>query len=123
MLEANGKDISDIRPEELFPFQEFFIVLKPFAHGIYEQHFNAVSQDYLLDHRLVCFELEAIKENSKLYPLVVQILFDFAFEMVFRYPDATKFIDIEEGWTTLGDASKEHIEAFYRKGRKTNPLK
>jgi len=119
LVEANGKDILDIKNEQLFPFQAFFIVLEPFAHGIYKAHFNALSWDYLSDHRLVCFELEAIKGNSKLYPLVVQILFDFAFEMVAKYPDKTKFIDIEEGWTTLDDSSREHIEAFYRKGRKT----
>lgn len=119
LVEANGKDILDIKREQLFPFQEFFIVVEPFAHGIYKNHFNALSQDYLLDHSLVCFELEAIKGNSKLYPLVVQILFDFSFEMVSKYPDKTKFIDIEEGWTTLDDSSREHIEAFYRKGRKT----
>ena len=119
LVESNGKDIIDLKKEQLFPFQEFFIVLKPFAHGIYKDHFNSLSQDYLLDHRLVCFELEAIKGNSKLYPLVVQILFDFAFDMVAKHPDAIKFIDIEEGWTTLDDASREHIEAFYRKGRKT----
>ncbi|AXI23898.1 AAA-like domain protein [Cardinium endosymbiont of Sogatella furcifera] len=119
LVQANGKDIIDLKKEQLFPFQEFFIVLKPFAHGIHKDHFNSLEQDYLLDHRLVCFELEAIKGNSKLYPLVVQILFDFAFEMVSKHPDAIKFIDIEEGWTTLDDASREHIEAFYRKGRKT----
>ena len=119
LVAANGKAIIDIKKEQLFPFQEFFIVLKPFAHGIYKHHFNSLEQDYLLDHRLVCFELEAIKGNSKIYPLVVQILFDFAFEIVAKHPDATKFIDIEEGWTTLDDASREHIEAFYRKGRKT----
>lgn len=119
LVAAHGKDIIELKNEQLFPFQEFFIVLKPFAHGIYKDHFNALAQDYLLDHRLVCFELEAIKRNSKLYPLVVQILFDFAFEMVAKHPDSMKFIDIEEGWTTLDDASSEHIEAFYRKGRKT----
>lgn len=119
LVNANGKDIADIKKEQLFPFQEFFIVLASFAHGIYKDHFNSFSQDYLLDHRLVCFELEAIKGNSKLYPLVVQILFDFTFEMVSKHPDATKFIDIEEGWTTLDDASSQHIEALYRKGRKT----
>jgi len=119
LVAANGKDIVELKNEQLFPFQEFFIVLRPFSHGVYKDHFNSLSQDYLLDHRLVCFELEAIKGNSKLYPLVVQILFDFAFEMVANHPDAIKFIDIEEGWTTLDDASSEHIEAFYRKGRKT----
>ncbi|AXI24618.1 AAA-like domain protein [Cardinium endosymbiont of Sogatella furcifera] len=119
LVAANGQAILDLKKEQLFPFQEFFIVLKPFANGIYKNHFNALEQDYLLDHRLVCFELEAIKQNSKLYPLVVQILFEFAFEMVSKHPDAIKFIDIEEGWTTLDDASREHIEAFYRKGRKT----
>lgn len=119
LVQANGQSILDLKKEKLFSFQEFFIVLHAFAHGIYQDHFNALEQDYLVDHKLVCFELEAIKSNSKLYPLVVQILFDFAFEMVAKHPDSTKFIDIEEGWTNLDDASREHIEAFYRKGRKT----
>lgn len=119
MASQNDAMISSIKECNLFPFQEFFIVLEPFAHGQYKDHFNSTSQDYLLDNRLVCFELESLKNNSKLYPLVVQILFDFAFDMVSKNPEATKFIDIEEGWTMLDDASEEHIESFFRKGRKT----
>ena len=109
-----------VEKANLFSFSSFFVVLEPFAHGMYQEHFNAASQDYLLDHRLIGFELEAIKNNSKIYPLVVQILFDFSFEIVSHYPEKIKFIDIEEGWTTLDDASCQHIESFYRKGRKSN---
>lgn len=113
------EEVQKLIAEGLFPFHEFFIVLQPFAHGIYKDHFNSYEQIYLEDHRLICFELEAIKNNSKIYPLVVQVLFEFAFEMVAHYPDVTKFIDIEEGWTMLDDYAQENIEAFFRKGRKT----
>ena len=119
LVDSNTAEIISLKSAQLFDFQAFFIVLDPFAYGAYTDHFNATTQDYLLDHRLVCFELESIKSNSRLYPLVVQILFDFAFEMVAFHPEAIKFIDIEEGWTTLDDSSSEHIESFYRKGRKT----
>ena len=111
--------IKSLIDEGLFPFHEFFIVLHPFAHGIYKDHFNSYEQVYLADHKLICFELEAVKNNPKLYPLVVQVLFEFAFEMVAHHPDATKFIDIEEGWTMLDDYAEENIEAFFRKGRKS----
>lgn len=113
------EQIKRLTGDRLFPFHEFFIVLHPFAHGIYKDHFNSYEQLYLEDHKLICFELEAIKNNPKLYPLVLQVLFEFAFEMVAHHPDAIKFIDIEEGWTMLDDYAEENIEAFFRKGRKT----
>lgn len=118
-LDENNAEILSLQKEKLFHFQEFFIVLGPFAHGVYKEHFNSLNPTHLLDHKLVCFELESLKGNAKLYPLVVQILFDFAFNMVSANPEETKFIDIEEGWTMLDDASEEHIESFFRKGRKT----
>ena len=104
---------------ELFPFEDFFVVVAPFAHGVYAAHFNAPAVSHLADERLVCFELEALKRHPQLYPLVVQVLFDWAFDLVGAYPGKQKFIDIEEGWTMLDDYSEEHIEAFFRQGRKT----
>ncbi len=104
---------------DLFPFQDFFVVLEPFAHGAYAEHFNAETRTHLTDHALICFELEAVKSHPKLYPLVVQTLFELAFELVEAYPEKKKFIDIEEGWSMLDDYSEENIEAFFRKGRKT----
>ena len=55
----------------LFPLEAFFIVLEPFATGRYTQHFNAEQTTMLSDHRLICFELEALKARPRLYPLVV----------------------------------------------------
>ena len=118
-VEQGSQEIRALQSSQLFPFQAFFIVLEPFAHGVYQAHFNAAEVDYLTDHRLVCFELEAVKSHPKLYPLVVQILFDFAFELLAAHPTKKKFIDIEEGWSMLDDYAEENIEAFFRKGRKT----
>ena len=106
--------------EDLFDARNFFIVLEPFTAGIYKDHFNAVEVEHLEDSRLLCFELEAVKNDKKLYPLVVQVLFDYVLQMVAIQPNQKKFIDIEEGWAMLDDASESYIESFFRKGRKTN---
>lgn len=118
-VKQGGKQVEQLQKEQLFPFQDFLLVVEPFARGLYKDHFNAAELDYLTDHRLVCFELEAVKSHPKLYPLVVQVLFDFALEVVAAHPEATKYIDIEEGWSMLDDYAEEHIEGFFRKGRKT----
>ena len=104
----------------LFNAPNFFIVLEPFTTGIYKDHFNAFEVEHLEDSQLLCFELEAVKNDRKLYPLVVQVLFDYVLQLVATQPTQKKFIDIEEGWTMLDDTSESYIEAFFRKGRKTN---
>lgn len=104
----------------LFDLQNFLIVLEPFTQGIYKDHFNSSEIVYLEDSHLLCFELESVKSDSKLYPLVVKVLFDYVLQLVATQPEQKKFIDIEEGWTMLDDSSKDYIEAFFRKGRKTN---
>lgn len=104
----------------LFKVDNFLLVLEPFTGGIYKDHFNARQEMRVEDDRLICFELEAVKANTKLYPLVVKVLFDYVLELVAKQPDQKKFIDVEEGWTMLDDSSKDYIEAFFRKGRKTN---
>ena len=106
--------------EDLFDAANFFIVLEPFTAGIYKDHFNAFEVEHLEDSKLLCFELEAVKNDRKLYPLVVQVLFDYVLQLVATQPAQKKFIDIEEGWTMLDDASESYIESFFRKGRKTN---
>lgn len=102
----------------LFAFESFFLILKPFATGLYSQHFNAQHQDVLATERLICFELEAVKSHPKLYPLVVQILIELALELVAMHPAAQKFIDVEEGWSMLDQGLEATIEGFFRKGRK-----
>ena len=50
--------------------------------------------------------------------LVVQVLFDYILQLVATQPAQKKFIDIEEGWSMLDDASESYIEAFFRKRQK-----
>ncbi len=103
-----------------FRLKDFLRALNPFTKGMYKDVFNSDTLEYFDEERLICFELQTIKTNEKLYPLVVQVLFDFVFQIVENQPDQKKFIDVEEGWTMLDDSSKDYIESFYRKGRKTN---
>ncbi|NEJ83811.1 hypothetical protein GR268_46000, partial [Rhizobium leguminosarum] len=62
--------------ESLFHIDNFLLILEPFTEGIYKDHFNASKISYPEDERLICFELEAVKSDSKLYPLVVKVLFE-----------------------------------------------
>lgn len=105
---------------DLFNVTEFLLILEPFTEGIYKEHFNALEIVHPEDTKLLCFELEAIKSDSKLYPLVVKVLFDYVLQLVASQGEEKKFIDIEEGWTMLDDSSQDYIESFFRKGRKTN---
>ena len=113
---------SKIKKEEapLFNKIELLVTLEPFTTGIYGEHFNGKSEENIEENRLICFEIEKIKENAKLYPLVMQVLFDHAFSLVERYPTEKKFIDIEEGWAILDEVGEGYIETLFRKGRKTN---
>ncbi|WP_148204955.1 VirB4 family type IV secretion system protein [Candidatus Amoebophilus asiaticus] len=104
----------------LFNINNFLIVLEPFTQGIYKEHFNSTEVVYLEDSRLLCFELESVKSDSKLYPLVVKVLFDYVMQIVASQPEQIKAIKVEEGWTMLDDSSKDYIEELFRKGRKTN---
>ncbi len=106
--------------ENLFNSRDFFLVLEPFTEGIYKDNFNSEELEYYDKSRLLCFELQNVKNDSRLYPLVVQVLFDFVFQIVESQPTQKKFLDIEEGWTMLDDSSQDYIESFFRKGRKTN---
>lgn len=106
--------------QDIFDYRNFFIVLEPFTEGIYKDHFNALEAEYLEDSNLLCFELENVKNDKRLYPLVVQVIFDYVLQLVAKQPNQKKFIDIEEGWTMLDDASETYIASFFRKGRKTN---
>ena len=105
---------------DLFDAPHFFIVLAPFTQGIYKDHFNAFEPVHLENCRLLCFELAAVKNDRRLYPLVVQVLFDYIIQLVATQPAQKKFIDIEEGWSMLDDVAESYLEAFFRKGRKTN---
>jgi hypothetical protein len=116
---AQNEEMQSLGQEGRFDFQEFFIVLEAFATGSYQDLFNAPKVDYLADHRLICFELAAVKELPRIYPLVVQVLFDLALAIVASHPQDTKFIDIEEGWSTLNDFSLAYINGFFRGSRKT----
>jgi type IV secretory pathway VirB4 component len=117
-LKAHVKeeDIAD----SLFHIDNFLLILEPFTEGIYKEHFNALEISYPEDERLICFELKAVKNDSKLYPLVVKVLFDYVLELVQTQSEMIKFIDIEECWKMLDDSTKDYIQSFYREERKSN---
>jgi conjugal transfer ATP-binding protein TraC len=104
----------------LFKVETFLLILEPFIEGKYKEHFNSFEELNVEDSKLICFELQAVQGNEKLYPLVVKVLFESVLELVAKQPDQKKFIDIEEGWTMLDDSSSKYIESFFRRGRKEN---
>ncbi|MHB9146895.1 MAG: VirB4 family type IV secretion system protein [Candidatus Amoebophilus sp.] len=104
----------------LFDLKNFLISIKPFTHGMYKEHFNAVDAFHIEDTRLICFELQAVRSDPKLYPIVMKVLFEYLTEIIDKNPEPIKSIEIEEGWEMLNDFSKDYVEALLRKVRKAN---
>ncbi len=107
--------------QKIFDFTSFFIVLDPFVFGIYADHFHPKQyKSQEKNSRLLCFELGALKNNKKLYPLALQLLFEQAYDIIKSRPEDRKFFDVEEGWALLDNYGEEYIESFFRKIRKEN---
>ncbi len=52
-----------------FDFNEFSIVLEPFAVGKYAEVLNSTSHEDLSEDKLICFDMARIKKNPMLYPV------------------------------------------------------
>jgi len=96
--------IPEIRQEEQIPFEvdEFRYVLKKFYRGgEFDQILNEPADQSLFTERFIVFEIDAIKENRVLFPIVTLIIMDvFIQKMRFRSAHR-KCLVVEEAWKAI----------------------
>ncbi len=103
-----------------FDIEEFLTVVKPFIAGEYAHVLNARKEIDISDHPLVCFDLDKIKSDTTLYPIITLLITELALDQIRKYPDTIKYLYLDEAWSMLSGKLQEFINELFRTIRKNN---
>ena len=100
-------------------YNEFSTMLEVFyTGGIYERILNEDVDSSLFDETFIVFEVDAIKENKKLFPIVTLIIMD-VFLQKMRLKKNRKALIIEEAWKAIASPlMADYIKYLYKTVRK-----
>ena len=102
-----------------FDVHDYAAVLSTFYKGgEYEETLNSDMETSLFDERFIVFELDQIKDNPVLAPIVLLIIMD-VFTQKMRIKKCRKTLVIEEAWKAIATPSMaEYIQYLYKTARK-----
>ena len=113
-----GRDVA-VRRED-FDVDNLLITLKPYYRGgRYDFLLNSAEHLDLLSKRFVVFEIDAVKDNVELFPVVAIIIMEAFINKMFRLTGVRKMILIEEAWKAIANANMAgYIQYLYKTVRK-----
>lgn len=102
-----------------FPIRDFAAILKQFYRGgELEMTLNPDWDANLFDERFIVFEIDKIKDDPVLFPIVVLIIMD-VFLQKMRIKKGRKALIIEEAWKAIASPTMaEYIKYLYKTVRK-----
>lgn len=102
-----------------FPIRDFAAILKQFYQGgELEMTLNSDLDANLFDERFIVFEIDKIKDDPVLFPIVVLIIMD-VFLQKMRIKKGRKALIIEEAWKAIASPTMaEYIKYLYKTVRK-----
>ena len=100
-------------------YSTYSTMLQPcYKGGAYEKILNENVDSALFDETFIVFEVDAIKENKKLFPIVTLIIMD-VFLQKMRIKKTRKVLVIEEAWKAIASPlMAEYIKFMYKTARK-----
>ena len=100
-------------------YSTYSTMLQPFYKGgAYEKILNENVDSALFDETFIVFEVDAIKENKTLFPIVTLIIMD-VFLQKMRIKKTRKVLVIEEAWKAIASPlMAEYIKFMYKTARK-----
>ena len=100
-------------------YDKYRFMLQPFYKGgNYEKILNESVDSTLFSETFIVFEVDAIKENKKLFPIVTLIIMD-VFLQKMRLKKNRKVLVIEEAWKAIASPlMAEYIKYLYKTARK-----
>lgn len=110
------------KESELFVEVESYVfVLQQFYKGgEYDQILNSEIDSSLFDEKFIVFEIDNIKDNKKLFPIITLIIMD-VFLQKMRLKKTKKALIIEEAWKAIANPMMaEYIKYVYKTVRKFN---
>ena len=102
-----------------FPIHDFRQILSPFYRGGQLEHtLNNDMDTTLFDEHFIVFEIDKVKENPVLFPIIVLIIMD-VFTQKMRLKSCRKFLVIEEAWKAIATpVMANYIQYLYKTARK-----
>ena len=102
-----------------FSIHEFDVILSKFYKGgEYEYVLNNDMDGSLFEERFIVFEVDKIKENKVLFPIVILIIMDVFSQKMFL-KKCWKMLVIEEAWKAISTpVMAEYIKYLYKTARK-----
>jgi len=106
--------------EKEFDIANFLYVLKPFfSGGEYDYLLNASERLDIFHQRFIVFELDAIKDNPTLFPVVTMMVMFLFVSKMRRLKGIRKVITIEEAWKAISKSGMaEFMRYLYKTVRK-----
>lgn len=116
----------DIYKEDFDNKKEFLKNLEKFYQGgVYDKYFNGdTSFEHLVNDRFIVFEIENIKDNQILYPLITLVIMElFVTKMLSRLITTQKVMLIEEAWKAIANRQmSNYIVWLWKTARKHNAV-
>jgi conjugation system TraG family ATPase len=106
--------------EKDFDIHNFLNVLEPYyMGGEYDYLLNSNKQLDLLSKRFIVFELDNVKDNRVLFPIVTIILMETFINKMRRLKGVRKMILLEEAWKALSkEGMSEYLKYLFKTVRK-----
>ena len=103
----------------LFDIDNFAAILKPFYKGgEMEVTLNNDMDSSLFDEKFIVFEIDKVKDDPVLFPIIVLIIMD-VFTQKMRIKKGRKCLVIEEAWKAIATPTMaEYIKYLYKTARK-----
>ena len=103
-----------------FNIDNFLTTLRQYySGGRYDFLLNSRENIDLLGKRFIVFEIDAIKENRELFPVVTIIIMEAFINKTRRLKGIRKQLIVEEAWKALSSASmSEYLKYLYKTVRK-----
>ena len=116
--EMDGREIKVSRED--FNIDNMLITLRQYYKGgRYDFLLNSKANIDLLSKRFVVFEIDSIKENKELFPVVTIIIMESFINKMRRLKGVRKQLIVEEAWKALSSANMaEYLKYMYKTVRK-----
>jgi len=116
--ELNNREIA-VEKED-FNISNLLTTLRPYYKGgRYDFLLNSADELDLLPKRFIVFEIDAIKDNKELFPVVTIIIMEAFINKMRRLKGVRKQLIVEEAWKALSSANMaEYLRYMYKTVRK-----
>ena len=116
--ELESREIEVSREE--FDICNLLTTLRPYYRGgRYDFLLNSASEIDLLSKRFIVFEIDAIKDNRELFPIVTIVLMEVFINKMRRLKGIRKMLIIEEAWKALASNNMaSYLQYMYKTVRK-----